>query len=71
MQMTYVTCQLVSHRAIATQAWMRLQTPVGFAVYKMTLVYVFLRILRLFPVTIIPPLFHTHLCISDATLLNC
>jgi hypothetical protein len=36
---------------------------VGFAVDKLTLVQVYLRVLRFFPVNIILPLFHIHSCI--------
>jgi hypothetical protein len=41
---------------------------VGFVVDKAALGHVFLRALRVFPVSIIPPLLHIHSCVIWATL---
>ena len=49
IQMTYVLCQPVSHRAVTTQTWIRFQTIVGFAVGKVNRYMFFLCDRSVFP----------------------
>jgi hypothetical protein len=51
-----VMAQVVSRRPLTAAAWVRAQVnPVGFVVDKVALGQVFLRVLRFFSVSIIPP----------------
>jgi hypothetical protein len=58
----HATAQAVSRRLLTVEAWVRVH--VGFVVDKVAMGQVFLPGLRFFPVSIIPPLLHIHLCIS-------
>ena len=53
--------QAVSRRPVATEAWVQSQAILcGIFGGHITLEQGFLQILRFSPVTIIPPMFHTH-----------
>jgi hypothetical protein len=54
--------QAVSRQLLTADAWVRSQaTPRETVVAKVALGQVFLRVLRLSPVNIIPPMLHTYL----------